>query len=83
MPTPDPRTGVLQHDIERATPGYTLFTPLGMYKTYLINMTGEVVHLWNLPNDRCTSIDFTNTFQSLYVLQRIVRVPRIIIPSDN
>ena len=51
MPTPDPRTGVLQHDIERATPGYTLFTPLGMYKTYLINMTGEVVHFWNLPND--------------------------------
>ena len=51
MPTPDPRTGVLSHNFQKATPGYTLFTPLGLYKTYLINMKGEVVHSWNLPND--------------------------------
>ena len=51
MPIPDPRTGVLVHDIERATPGFTLFTPLGLYNSYLINMDGEVVHKWELPND--------------------------------
>ena len=51
MPTPDPRTGVLHYDKKKATPGYTLFTPLGMFNTYLINMNGEVVQEWDLPND--------------------------------
>ena len=40
MPPPDPRNGVLYHDAEKATPGYTLFTPLGLYQTYLIDMKG-------------------------------------------
>ena len=51
MPLIDPRTGVMQHNKEKATPGYTLFTPLGLYNTYLIDMDGEVVHQWDLPND--------------------------------
>ena len=51
MPPPDPRNGVLYHDAEKATTGYTLFTPLGLYQTYLIDMKGEVVHSWDLPND--------------------------------
>ena len=51
MPAIDPRTGVLQHTPNKATNGYTLFTPLGQYNTYLIDMRGEVVHQWELPND--------------------------------
>ena len=51
MPTMDPRTGVLHYDPEYATPGYTIFTPLGLPNTYLINMQGEIVHSWDLPND--------------------------------
>ena len=51
MPAIDPRTGVLQHMPNKATNGYTLFTPLGQYNTYLIDMRGEVVHQWELPND--------------------------------
>ena len=51
MPAIDPRSGVLQHDPDKSTPGYTLFTPLGLFKSYLIDMDGEVVHQWELPND--------------------------------
>lgn len=49
MPTLDPRNGVLSHDRNRATPGYTIFTPLGFETTYLINMSGDLVHKWDLP----------------------------------
>lgn len=51
MPLIDPRTGLMQYNKEKATPGYTLFTPLGLSNTYLIDMNGEVVHSWELPND--------------------------------
>jgi hypothetical protein len=51
MPAIDPRSGVLQYKKDKATPGYTLFTPLGLYKTHLINMDGKVVHQWDLPSD--------------------------------
>ena len=51
MPAIDPRTGLLQIDKARATPGYTLFTPLGLPNTYIIDMNGEVVHQWDLPSD--------------------------------
>ena len=43
------KTGLTIHDEARATPGYTLFSPLGSYKTHLINMRGDVVHQWDLP----------------------------------
>ena len=39
-------TGLLTHDQDRATPGFTLFTPLNMTTTYIINMEGEIVHRW-------------------------------------
>lgn len=41
--------GVLVHDERRATPGYTLFSPLNGKATYLIGMRGEVVHEWAHP----------------------------------
>src|SRR5215470_11448205 len=36
---------------ERASPGFTLFSPLiwGDGKVYLIDLDGNVVHTWNLP----------------------------------
>tara|TARA_B100001142_G_C14325825_1_gene652216 strand:+ start:284 stop:1372 length:1089 start_codon:yes stop_codon:yes gene_type:complete len=39
--------GVTLCDTERATPGYTLFSPLWQSMTYIINMEGEIVHQWN------------------------------------
>ncbi|MCZ6606028.1 MAG: aryl-sulfate sulfotransferase [Alphaproteobacteria bacterium] len=35
---------------DRATPGYTLFSPLGQRATYLVDMNGEVVHEWANPS---------------------------------
>jgi hypothetical protein len=40
--------GLLVGD-ERATPGFTLFSPLHGKSTYLIGMGGEVVHQWEHP----------------------------------
>ena len=51
MPVLDTRTGLIGRDKDRETPGFTLFTPLGLKNTYLVNMAGEVVHSWDLPND--------------------------------
>lgn len=42
-------TGLLQHDRDKATPGYRMFSTLGIPKTRLINMLGEEVHSWDLP----------------------------------
>lgn len=42
------RTGVTICDENRATPGYTLFAPLGQPHAYIIDMRGEVVHQWDL-----------------------------------
>ena len=51
MPAIDTRTGVLQYDKKRATNGYTLFTPIGLFTAYLIDMSGNVVHQWEMPNE--------------------------------
>ena len=43
------KTGLTRFDKDRATPGFTLFSPLQQRKTLILNMRGEVVHDWNLP----------------------------------
>ncbi len=42
--------GLLEHDAARATPGYTIFTPIpaGCHTTYLLDMEGDVVHEWDV-----------------------------------
>ena len=50
MPVTNQPTGLIQYNQDKATPGFTLFTPLGDCHTYLINMHGEIVHEWDLPN---------------------------------
>lgn len=45
------KTGLRLNDATRATAGYTLFTPLGLDKTHLIDMNGDVVHEWTLPSE--------------------------------
>ena len=42
--------GLIEHDASKATPGYTLFTPIprGLHTSYLLNMKGEVVHQWDV-----------------------------------
>lgn len=42
-------TGVLGHNSDKASPGYTLFTPLNGTTAYLIDMDGDVEHSWDLP----------------------------------
>lgn len=44
------QAGLTLYDKERATPGYTLYTPSELPTSYLLNMAGEVVHTWDLPN---------------------------------
>ena len=51
MPPPIQKYGIYEYDKDRATPGFTLFTPLGFDVTHLINMKGEVVHEWKLPSE--------------------------------
>jgi len=41
--------GVTIEDDGRAAARYTLFAPLLRRKAYLIDMTGEVVHQWDIP----------------------------------
>ena len=41
--------GVLEHDRERATPGFTLILPDGHDRGYLLDMAGEPVHTWATP----------------------------------
>ena len=41
--------GLTEYDPSRAFPGFTLFSPSDGHETYLINMEGEVVHQWDLP----------------------------------
>ncbi len=43
------QTGLTLHDPARATPGYTLFSSLGTKTAQLVNLSGDVVHQWNLP----------------------------------
>ena len=42
-------TGLRGLDEARASPGLTLFAPLGGKTVYLIDLHGTVVHTWNLP----------------------------------
>ena len=41
--------GLTYHDPARATPGFTLYTPLRNATAYLVNMAGAIVHQWDLP----------------------------------
>ena len=41
--------GVTEHDPSRAFPGFTLFSPSDGSETFLIDMSGELVHKWDLP----------------------------------
>ncbi len=42
--------GLRALDLERASPGYTLFTPItGQGEVYLVDLEGRVVHQWLLP----------------------------------
>ena len=43
-------TGLTICDEARATPGYTIFSPLGRKATHLIDLRGNVVHEWRLPD---------------------------------
>jgi len=43
------KLGLTEHDEARATPGFTLYSPLLQSTSYLINMLGDVVHQWDLP----------------------------------
>jgi hypothetical protein len=36
--------GVTEYDPARAFPGFTIFSPTGDSRTFLIDMAGEVVH---------------------------------------
>ena len=43
------QTGVTHFDPDRATPGFTLFSPLWGHETLILDMRGEVVHRWDFP----------------------------------
>ena len=43
------QTGVTHFDPDRATPGFTLFSPLWGSETLILDMRGEVVHRWEFP----------------------------------
>jgi len=68
--------GVSLCDKEKASPGYTLFSPSGEPDTYIINMSGDVVHQWDrgmpagayaylLPNGHLLAANRTEEGQSL------------------
>lgn len=42
--------GLTMRDAKPAWPGFTLFSPQYMNKTFIVNMAGEVVHEWTLPS---------------------------------
>src|SRR6267143_835867 len=44
------RTGLIAYDPPRAQPGFTLFSPMfGDGTVYLVDMDGNVAHMWRLP----------------------------------
>jgi hypothetical protein len=43
------RTGVTRYNRNKATQGYTLFSPMFGKATYIIDMDGNVVHRWKQP----------------------------------
>jgi hypothetical protein len=42
--------GLSHHDVKKASPGYTLYTPMSAPAFYLIDMGGNVVHEWAAPS---------------------------------
>ena len=40
--------GLVHYARSRATPGFTLFSPLVQDQVYLLNMSGEVIHEWTV-----------------------------------
>lgn len=44
------KTGLVHIDRERATPGYTLFCPMHHRVACLLDIDGNIVHQWNLPD---------------------------------
>ena len=45
------KTGLTALDRERACPGYTLYSPMnGPGDVYLLNLDGEEVHHWRMPD---------------------------------
>ncbi len=44
-------TELIQHDPDRAFEGYTMFGPISGESVYLIDMQGQVVHMWPTPGD--------------------------------
>ena len=47
-------SGVTHHDKDRATPGFTLFSPIQSDRAYLVNKDGDAVHEWAV-HGRCTN----------------------------
>lgn len=44
------KRGLIEYNKAKATPGFTLFSPLGQTKkTVIVNMDGDVVHEWDRP----------------------------------
>ena len=50
------KTGLIEWDRGRATPGLTVFAPISGKAAYLVNMAGEVVHQWQLRNPCSTLV---------------------------
>ncbi|MBW1766901.1 MAG: aryl-sulfate sulfotransferase [Deltaproteobacteria bacterium] len=48
-PTDEGPTELIQYDVSKAYNGYTLFSPFRGKNTYLIDMKGNVVHMWPYP----------------------------------
>ncbi|MBW2271298.1 MAG: sulfatase-like hydrolase/transferase [Deltaproteobacteria bacterium] len=57
----DGSTGTIVYDEGESFGGYTLFSPIGARASYLINMQGEVVHRWDLPEGM-------SVFKQVYLL---------------
>jgi hypothetical protein len=43
------RTGLTYHDAAKSVKGYTIVTPNGTSATYLVDMSGQVAHVWRYP----------------------------------
>lgn len=41
--------GLRGYDPDRASPGFTVFTPLTSKTVYLIDLQGQVIHTWDMP----------------------------------
>ncbi len=69
-------TGVTHYDKERATPGYTLFSPIDSEIAKIVNMEGETVHKWDLERggtNLCALLDNGN----LFITEKSVEGPKL------